>query len=231
MKRLMMACLLAASSHGWAADLNPECYELYDQFLAADWINAGRVAGEMHDRQCWPALQGIPDGQHAAQPIITSCSDLAPHIMRMVNADQTELLQLYDPKPMTYATIDRVVEAQPIVSYIDNRGYPVRVQHPLKHNDKIYVPGKGYYKDVWKHGGRGMIATPGANAPTYGDKGAVLVPNSEPFAGNPASGSRRILDCSAEGRYTFGMWLIQMYLDRDPGGQEFVGMAGLIELR
>ena len=45
MKRLMLVCLLLVFSHGRAADLNPECYTLYDQFLSADWVNAGRVAG------------------------------------------------------------------------------------------------------------------------------------------------------------------------------------------
>ena len=217
MKRIMMACLLAASSHGWAANLDPECHTLYEQFLAADWVNAGRIAGRMHDLQCWPALQGIPDSQPTEQPAISTCNDLVPHIVNMVNANETQLMKVYNPKPMTYDTIDRVAEGHNLYQTItDNQGRSARFRKNLMRDGKVYVIGEHYYA----RGGERI-----------GNQGVVLVPDSPPFAANPLAGTQRVLDCSGEARYTFGMWLIQMYLDRDPDGQEFVGMSGLMELR
>ena len=232
MKRLVMACLLAVSSHGWAADLDPECYVLYDMFTRLDsraTVARSNIAGEMHDLQCWPALQGATYTQHDTQPqpLISTCADLVPHIVRIVD-EQSDLkiLKVYNAKPMTYDTIDKVADGHGIFRIVtDNQGRSARVRQSLKHDDKIYVKGEQHYKepfDIWSMN---------PDAPTYGDKGTVLVPNSEPFLANPPTGTQRILDCSAEARYTDSMWLIQMHLDRDSSGEEFIGMAGLIELR
>ena len=189
MKRLILACLLAASSHGWTADLNPECYELYSQFLTADYINAGRIAGRMHDAQCWPALQGIPDSQHA-QPSISTCDDLVPHVVDMVNAQadsqRERVLKIYNAAEMSDEVIEKVAFS-------------------------------------W--------APPGSNLLSKMDPDRrANITKRKPFA-PVASGSSRVLDCSGEARFVDGIWLIQMYMDRDPDGQEFVGMAGLKELR
>lgn len=224
MKRLILACMLAVSNHGWAADLEPECYELYDQFLAADWVNAGRIAAKMHTMQCWPALQGVSDNP-PIHPTISTCSDLAPRIVQMVN-DQNDMkiLKVYDPKPMTYDTIDRVLDGMARANHqaAMRRGQtPVMLQ--LQHNDKLYVHGKGYFN-------RGEPWNP-EKALRYSDNGAIIVPNSEPFTASPPTGTQRILDCSAEARYTDGVWLIQMYMDQDSSGEGFIGMTGLTELR
>ena len=51
-----------------------------------------------------------------------------------------------------------------------------------------------------------------------------------PIAANPPEGVR-VHNCTAEVRFEQGpMVLIQMYLDRDPDGQEFIGMSNLMEL-
>lgn len=225
MKRLILACLLAISSHGWAADLDPECYELYDQFLAADWVNAGRVAGRMHDMQCWPALQnpGSLDNQPTLPPA-TSCPSLVPHVVKMIN-DRAEssgysVLQIADAKPMTFDTIDRVAAGHDlyVINYLGQR-----VRKSLQHDDRIYRPGRGYFKisESWTE----------ENVLRYGDNGGVLVPNSEPFTARPLTGSVRTLDCSGEAGFTNGSYLIQMYMDRSSSGQEFIGMQVLMELR
>lgn len=227
-RQLILACLLAISSHGWAADLDPECYELYDQFLAADWVNVGRIAGRMHDIQCWPALQAS-DAHQPSQPVISSCTDLVPHVIQMVNdqahANGYSILQIYDAKAMTYQTIDRVANNMHELVTNAATGQSLQVPKKLKHDDKIYVRGEGHYLSWvdWK--------SLNPNAVKYGSDGTVLVPNSEPFAASPLAGATRLLDCSGEARYTDGTWLIQMYLDRDPNGQEFVSVSGLTELR
>ena len=235
MKRLLMACLLAAFSHGVSAELDPECYRLYDMFTKLDsvaTIARSNIAGEMLDRQCWPALQDGAYTQPAVQPqpVISTCNDLVPHIIQLVeNQTDLKILKVYDPKPMNYETIDKVAGGHDVFQIVtDNRGRSARVRQSLKHDDKVYVRGQGHYKDAgWAQ--FGAFAPP--DAPTYGDKGTVLVPNSEPFLAGPPTGTQRVLNCSAEARYTDGLWLIQMHLDRDSGGEEFIGMAGLMELR
>ena len=177
-RQLISACLLAASSHGWAADLDPECYELYDQFLAADWVNAGRIAGRMHDMQCWPALQGSSSSA-AVLPAATDCDSLVPHIAKMVN-DKADIngysiLQMANAQEMTKDTRGKV-SISLMVQGID----------PARHN---------------------------------------------PFAARPLTGITRTLNCSAEASFTQGSYLIQMYLDRNQSGQEFIGMQVLMELR
>ena len=228
MKRLMMACLLAVSSHGWATGLDPECYELYDQYLAAtDWVVVGQTADKMHDMQCWPALQG----SSTALPPATDCDGLVPHVIKMVN-DQAHvngysILQAADAKAMTYETIDRVAMGHNVfMTSTDNRGRSMQVRQPLKHDDKIYVKERGYYLSR-----RDWSRMNDNNAAKYGNDGTVLVPNSEPFAASPLTGNTRTLDCSAEASFTQGSYLIQMYLDRNSNGQEFIGMQVLMELR
>lgn len=223
MKRLVLACLLTVSSHGWATDLHPECYELYEQFLAADWVNAGRVAGRMHDLQCWPALQGSSGA--ALQPA-TDCASLTPHVVQMVNdkADVNgySILQIADPKPMTPGTIDRVAKGHDIfVSTTMGR-----VRQPLQHDGRTWYRGKGY-SNPRAHYEYGDPVPP----LTYSYGNPLLVPNSAPFAANPLTGDTRALNCSGEARFTQGSYLLQMYMDRDSGGQEFIGMAVLMELR
>ena len=51
-----------------------------------------------------------------------------------------------------------------------------------------------------------------------------------PFVAKPLSGTIRVLDCSAEARFTQGSYLIQMYLDRDSSGREFYGWQELVPL-
>ena len=237
MKRLIMACLLAASSHGWAADLDPKCHELYSEMLAAQSLNeVGTLAVHMFDNMCWPALQN-PSSDNGASgtaiPMATDCQGLVPHIVALVNnQNSAKILKVYDAKPMTYETIDRVADGHDIfITITDNQGRSARGHQSLKYDDKTYIRGKGHYtgqSTVVGYDDDGYMIT---DTPTYGDKGVVLVPNSEPFTGDPPTGTRRILDCSAEARYTDGMWLIQMYLDRDSEGEEFFGMTALMELR
>lgn len=179
MKWLILGCLLAVSIGSHAYDLDPDCYKLYDQFLAADYINAGRIAVRMHDTQCWPALQGGLDYSGGEDLVTaTDCASLSPHIVKMIN-DQAHVngysvLQIADAKEMTKDTRGKVTMSL-ILQRID----------PLIHN---------------------------------------------PFAPKPLSGTTRVLDCSAEARFTNGSYLIQMYLDRDSDGQEFFGMVPLMDL-
>ena len=56
------------------------------------------------------------------------------------------------------------------------------------------------------------------------------IQDASPFNKTP-KGTERVLNCTAKARYTQGPTeLIQMYFDRDPDGQEFIGMAGLMVL-
>ena len=185
MKRLMMACLLAVSSHGWTADLNPECWEAYDHFTqagyAGDMYNAGRAAASMYDLQCWPTLQSASESsgsEEAALPPITSCESLVPHVVNMLNrqnqGDSKVVLKVYNPKAMDNDTVNKVLL-------------------------NVAMRGLDMYVD-------------------------------SPIAANPSVGER-VLNCTGEARYEHGpMQLIQMYLDRDPDGQEFIGMASLMEM-
>ena len=192
MKRLVLACLLV-SSHGQAADLNPECYTLYDQFLAADYINAGRIAIRMHDMQCWPALQDIPDSQYT-QLSISTCDDLVPHVVDMVNAQaanqRERILKIYNAAKMSDEVIEDVA-----FSWVWSEKKAAELVSKMSPDEKA--------KRITR----------------------------DPFA-PLASGSSRVLDCSGEARFTSGgIWLIQMYMDRDPDGEDFIGMTGLKELR
>ena len=233
MKRLMLVCLLAVSSHGWAVDLDPECYALYDMFIKLDsraTIARSNISGEMHDAQCWPSLQGRYGDQHTKQPVISTCDDLVPHVIQITNnqsANGVRILQIYNAEPMTYKTIDKVANNMGLDVITDHKGRSGRVQRNLKHDGKFYVKNKGYYLSPadWAKWWDDQDAI------KHGNDGIVLVPNSEPFVASPPTGAHRILDCSAEARYTDGIWLIQMHLDRDLDGQEFVGIAGLMELR
>ena len=236
MKRLMMACLLAVSSHGWTANLDPECYALYDMFTRLDnraTIARSNIAGEMYDLQCWPALQG--DSDMELQPA-TDCGSLVPYVVKMVNdlahVNGYSILNVVDAKAMTYETIDRVADGHDIFQTIaDNMGRSMRFRQSLKYDDKTYARGKGHYtgqSTMVGYDDNGYMIT---DTPTYGDQGAVLVPNSEPFAASPLTGSTRALDCSTEARFTQGSYLLQMYMDRASDGQEFIGMAVLMELR
>ena len=239
MKRLMMACLLAVSSQGWTADLDPECYTLYDMFTRLDsraTIARSNIASEMHDRQCWPALQGATYTQRDTQPqpLISTCNDLVPHIIRLVD-EQSDLkiLKVYDAKPMTYDTIDKVAGGHDIIRTVtDNKGRSARFRQRLKHGDMPYHVGKQHY--TIPGAGTGTYNEDGhyvIHGNIYDDKGVVLVPNSEPFAASPLAGTQRILDCSGEARYADDTWLVQMYMDRDADGEDFIGIAGLMELR
>lgn len=54
--------------------------------------------------------------------------------------------------------------------------------------------------------------------------------DASPFNKTP-EGTERVLNCTAKARFTKGPTeLIQMYLDRDQDGQEFIGMVGLLVL-
>ena len=227
MKRLILACLLAASSHGFAADLDPECYRLYDMFTKMDsraTIARSNIAGEMMDRQCWPALQGIPGAPADTQPV-TSCDALVPYIMQMANRDKEQLLKVHNPKPMTYAVIDQVAENLPLRTYTDNKGRSARVRQPLKSGNMTYRPGKGYLELVAPGAGDNGTST------RWLGKDVLIVPDSAPFAAYPPTGTQRVLDCSGEGRHTSGMWWIQMTMDRDSDGDDFVGLYWLAEMR
>ena len=238
MKRLILACLLAVSSHGWASDLNPECHTLYDMFSRLDsraTIARSDIAGEMMAMQCWPALQGASHTQHDIQPA-TDCGSLVPHVMKMINDDARDnnkgysLLSITDAKPMTYETIDRVAGGHGLYETVTDytTGHSVNVLKKLKYNDKIYVRNKGFYLSESDWTWRGAD---GSTIVKIGNDGTVLVPNNEPFAAKPLKGDLRVLDCSGEARYTMGPYLIQMTLDRAPDGQEFYGVRVLMELR
>ena len=226
MKRLMMACLLAVSSHGWTADLDPKCYQLFEQFeqhVRGDRAKAGGIANGMYYMKCWPALQNpdVSSSQQDPQPA-TDCNSLLPRIVQMINdkahVNGYSIIQTADAKPMTYDTIDRVAGGHSIfMSIADNRGRSMQVRVPLKHDGTNYYLGRGYSE----FGKFGEYALPDP----------VRVPNSAPFAASPLSGTTRVLDCSAEAQYTQGSYLIQMTLDRNSNGQEFIGLAVLMELR
>ena len=231
---LAVALMLAGHSMSApAAELHPKCHQLFVLFEENidNHAKAGGLAKSMHRRNCWPALQGdssTSPGTARTQPA-TSCDTLVPYIIHMANKDRTQLLNVHNPKPMTYAVIDQVSTGHGIFqTIIDNRGRSARVRQSLKHNGKVYIPGKQHYMDAgWAQ--FGGFAPP--DAPTYGDKGTVLVPDSPPFAARPPTGAQRILDCSGEGRHTSGMWWIQMTMDRDASGEEFAGLYWLAEIR
>ncbi|MDD9984327.1 MAG: hypothetical protein OXU81_23695 [Gammaproteobacteria bacterium] len=47
---------------------------------------------------------------------------------------------------------------------------------------------------------------------------------------NPVSGTTRVLDCIAGGRFESNNDWVQYYLDRDPDGQEFIGYTNVMSL-
>ena len=88
MKRLLMGVLLLSGwTHAPAMNLDPDCYRYYEIFNAEGltYEEVGKVADQMHEKECWPALQGLLDSEPAASelPPITDCNSLVPHIVQM----------------------------------------------------------------------------------------------------------------------------------------------------
>ena len=82
---LGLAVLLAFGMNVKAAELNPICHTLYNQFTQGNlpYEVAGQLAGSMYEAQCWPILMGleVATAPPNVLPAITSCETLRPHIM------------------------------------------------------------------------------------------------------------------------------------------------------
>ena len=192
----------------------------------------------MHDAQCWPALQ---DGQkdETELPPTTECADLVPYVEHMVNrqADTTghRILQVADVKPMTWETIDRVANGHSIFRTVrtNTKWGSVRSRQPIRHDGKKYEPGKGYYMSPRYEYDDNMVMQPTSplHEYLYADDGSPLIPNGKPFAADPLTGSVRVLNCSAEAQYTQGVYLMQITMDRNTAGEEFIGISILMEVR
>lgn len=99
MKRLLLGALLLATwTPALAVTLDPDCYRYYEIFNAEGltYEEVGKVADRMHEKQCWPALQGLLDAEPPSAPElsplppITDCNSLVPHIVQMTVDQATE---------------------------------------------------------------------------------------------------------------------------------------------
>ena len=98
MKRLLMGGLLLATwTPALAVTLDPDCYRYYEVFNAEGltYEEVGQVADKMHEKNCWPALQGLLDAEppaptEAMLPPITDCNSLIPHVVQMTVEQETE---------------------------------------------------------------------------------------------------------------------------------------------
>ena len=99
MKRLLMGVLLLATwTPALAVTLDPDCYRYYELFNAEGltYEEVGKVADKMHEKNCWPALQGLLDTEPplvpelSQLPPITDCNSLIPHIVQMTVEQETE---------------------------------------------------------------------------------------------------------------------------------------------
>ena len=89
----MGALLLAGGTHAQAVELAPDCYRYYEIFdtEGLTYEEVGKVADKMHEKECWPALQGLLDAEPIASelPPITDCTSLVPHIVQMTVDQET----------------------------------------------------------------------------------------------------------------------------------------------
>ena len=109
MKRLLMGVLLLSGwTHAPAMNLDPDCYRYYEIFNAEGltYEEVGKVADQMHEKECWPALQGLLDSEPAASelPPITDCNSLVPHIVQMT-VDQATV---DSPAMMKLSSVERL---------------------------------------------------------------------------------------------------------------------------
>ena len=113
MNRLLMGVLLLV---GWphvpAVELDSDCYSYYQLFNAEDltYEEVGQIADKMHEKECWPALQGLldteppPAPELSTLPPINDCNSLVPHIVQMTVDQETEA----KPAMMKLSLLDRL---------------------------------------------------------------------------------------------------------------------------
>ena len=112
MKRLMLGILLLAGLPAQAVTLDPDCYRYYEIFNAEGltYEEVGKVADKMHEKNCWPALQGLldteppPASELSQLPPITDCNSLVPHIVQMTVEQETE----DNPAMLKLSLLDRL---------------------------------------------------------------------------------------------------------------------------
>ena len=110
MKMLLAAiCMgMAVQAHG-VFELNPECPKLYDMFNLPNlsYEDVGKIADKMHEKECWPVLQGLIELDTPSNTI-TDCASLAPHIVQMTKDQATEsnpaIAKLYGVKALDQKT-------------------------------------------------------------------------------------------------------------------------------
>ena len=95
---VLLALAMLPVSAG-AVDLDPICHEYYQTFKTPNltFENAGRIADEMEQNNCWPALQNLGD-QHAHQqaPTDWDCTALADDIVQQT----PDIVRIYRIKPI-----------------------------------------------------------------------------------------------------------------------------------
>ena len=105
MNRLLIGVMLfVGCTHVPAVELAPECYRYYEFFNAEGltYEEVGKIADKMHEKNCWPAMQGLLDTEPIAPevmlPDIVNCNTLAQHIVQMTvnraTADSPALMKL-----------------------------------------------------------------------------------------------------------------------------------------
>ena len=117
MKRLLLGVLLlAASTPVLSVTLDPDCYRYYELFNAEGltYEEVGKVADKMHEKNCWPTLQGLLDAEPVTVlPPITDCNSLIPHIVQMTVDQATE----DNPAMMKLSLLDRLNGYEACVQY------------------------------------------------------------------------------------------------------------------
>ena len=122
MKRLLMGVLLFATwTPALAVTLDPDCYRYYEIFNAEGltYEEVGKVADKMHEKQCWPALQGLLDAEPPSAPElsqlppITDCNSLVPHIVQMTVDQETA----DNPAMIKLSLLDRLDGYEACIQY------------------------------------------------------------------------------------------------------------------
>ena len=99
--------LLTSWTYASAMDLVPECYSYYEMFNAEGltYEEVGQIADQMHEKNCWPTLQGLLETEQIPElPPITDCDSLVPHIVQMT-VDQATV---DSPAMMKLSSIERL---------------------------------------------------------------------------------------------------------------------------
>ena len=94
--RIVAMALLPISA--MAFELDPICHQYYDLFKMSDltYEDVGKIADKMHEKNCWPALQGLTN-QETQMPVALDCNTLADDIAQQ----SPDIVRIYSIEPLS----------------------------------------------------------------------------------------------------------------------------------